>query len=132
MQRPATATQTRRPSPLMPATGTPPARVKRVPYRAAAAEETFRIRAVAAPPGTPRVRPPAAQRAANAALVRLFIVRLVNGIGPARRRDSLLEKREERRERPAPSERLSFHSHSSRRLVQYRARHQAALQKKRL
>jgi hypothetical protein len=65
-------------------------------------------------------------------MIRLFTVLLVNGIGPARRRDSLLEKRKERGERPMSPERLSFHSHRPCRLVQYRARHQAALQKKRL
>src|SRR5262249_33232297 len=71
VQRPAPATQTRRPSPLMPAAGTPPASVKRVPYRAAAAEEIFRVRAIVAHPRTPSVRPPPAQRAANTALARL-------------------------------------------------------------
>jgi len=84
----------------MTATGTPPARVKRVPYRAAAAEEIFRARAIVAHPRTPSVRPPPAQRAANTALARLFVVRLVNGIGRIRRRESLLEKREEGCERP--------------------------------
>src|SRR5215471_18942133 len=104
----------------MPATGTPPSRVKGVPCHPAAAEEMFRIRVIVAKPETPCVRPPAAQRAANAAMIRLFIVRLVNGVGPVRRRDSLLEKREERGERPISPERLSFHSHGSCRLVQYR------------
>src|SRR5262245_62417153 len=95
VQRPSRTTQARRPSPLMPAAGTQSARVKRVPYHSASAEEVFRVCAIDALPTTRGVRPPPAQRAANMTVDRLFFVRLVNGIGRILRRLAFLEKRED-------------------------------------
>src|SRR5215510_11144031 len=95
VQRPPPTTQARRPSPLMPAARTQPARVKRIPFHAAAVEEIFGVVALAALPRTHRVRPPPAQRTTNVAVVRLFVVRLVNGIGRILRRQVLLGKRED-------------------------------------
>src|SRR5262249_60062122 len=81
VQRPTSATQARRPSPLMPAARTQPARVKSIPFHAAAVEKIFGADTLAALPRTPRVRPPPAQRATNVAVVRLLGIRLVNGVG---------------------------------------------------
>lgn len=111
VQRPAPATQTHRPSPLVPAAGTQPARVKRVPCHAATAEEIFGIRAIAARPNTPCVRLPPAQRAANTAVARLFVAQLVGSIGRVLRRRGLLEKREEGCERLVSPQRFLFQWH---------------------
>src|SRR5688572_544642 len=109
VQGPNLATQTCRPSPLMAATGTQPARIESVPYRAAAAEEIFRMPAIAASPCAPRLRPPPARRAANTALVRVFVISPINGIGRVRRRKTLLEKGEDSRDRPVSTVRSLFH-----------------------
>src|SRR5262245_39335870 len=95
----------------MPAAGAQPPRVESVPIRAASAEEIFRVRAIGAHPRTPRVRLPTAQRAANPALPRLFVVRLIDGAGRVRRHEPLLEKREEGYERQVSPKRYLFQWH---------------------
>src|SRR5215475_2461526 len=95
VQRPFHATYTRRKSPLMTAARTQPARVKRVPYIAAAAEKVFRVIAIAARPIAPGVRLPTAQGTANTAVGRFFVVQLVNGVCRILRRPAFLEKRED-------------------------------------
>ena len=111
MQGPAATTQTAGPSPLMSTVRTQTARIESVPFRAATAEEIFRVIAIIACPNTPRVRPPTTQRATNLVEFRLFVVQLVFYIGRALRLLTQLEKREEGREDVKPADKILFLQH---------------------
>jgi hypothetical protein len=69
MERPCRATQARRPAPLMTATWAAAAGGERVPARAAASVEIFRIAAACAKPAVCRFGLPLAERTANPAKV---------------------------------------------------------------